>query len=256
MITCGIKISHDGAVAVLDDRRLVFSTEIEKLDNGRRYSALGDLDRIAGILGAHGLEVSDVDRFVVDGWWTAGGGPTRIDTLSGGQPVTVDAAPYAADPLAPAPPPRYLFDGIAGSPLAGGYSSYPHATHHLYASYCSGPFAGQTALGLVWDGGTLPRLYLIRAGRPVAGEYLGPLFGLVGDVFTYFCMALEPFYRSFDGLTEVEIAEHHLGTAGKAMAYAGLGAVDDDVLAALDKLVVELTAESVGPEVGTALDTR
>lgn len=256
MIICGIKVSHDGAVAVLDGGRLVFSTELEKLANGRRYSALGDLDRIVAILGDHGLDVADVDRFVIDGWWSEDGGPTMIDTLSGGKPVRVATAPYVADPFEAAPPPRYAFDGIAGSPLARGYSSYPHASHHLYASYCTGPFAGQTALGLVWDGGTLPRLYLVRPGRPVTAEYLGPLFGLVGDVFTYFCLALEPFHRSLDGLTEVEVVEHHLGTAGKAMAYAGLGAADDDVLAALDKLAAELGADSMGPEIGTALATR
>ncbi|MET8468648.1 carbamoyltransferase N-terminal domain-containing protein [Streptomyces sp. NPDC006422] len=256
MIVCGVKVSHDGAVAVLDGQRLVFSAEMEKLGNGRRYSALGDLDRITAVLADHGLDVSDVDRFVVDGWWSEDEGPPRIDTLSGGRPVAVHTAPYVADPLTPAAPPRYTFDGIPGSPLAGGYSSYPHATHHLYASYCTGPFAGQSALGLVWDGGTLPRLYVLRPGRPVTGEYQGPLFGLVGDAFTYFCLALEPFRKRLDGLTEVQVVEHHLGTAGKAMAYAGLGAVDDDVLAALDKLVAELGVESLGPELGTRLAER
>ncbi|MDI9830632.1 carbamoyltransferase N-terminal domain-containing protein [Streptomyces sp. KAU_LT] len=256
MIVCGVKVSHDGAVAVLDGQRLVFSAEMEKLGNGRRYSALGDLDRITAVLADHGLDVADVDRFVVDGWWSEDDGPPRIDTLSAGRPVSVATAPYVADPFAPAPPPRFTFDGVAGSPLAGGYSSYPHATHHLYASYCTGPFAGRTALGLVWDGGTLPRLYVLRPGRQVTGDYQGPLFGLVGDAFTYFCLALEPFRKPLDGLSEVQVVEHHLGTAGKAMAYAGLGAADDDVLAALDKLVADLGLDSLGPVAGTRLAER
>lgn len=256
MIICGVKVSHDGAVAVLDGDRLVFSAEIEKLGNGRRYSALGDLDRITEALIAHGLDVGDVDRFVVDGWWSTEDGPPTIPTLRGGKPVEVAVAPYVADPQLPGPPPRYAFNGIAGSALAAGYASYPHVSHHLFASYATGPYADQTAFGLVWDGGTLPRLYLVRPGRPVTGEYLGPLFGLVGDVFTYFCTALEPFARSLDGLSEVETVEYHLGTAGKAMAYAAFGAVDLEALAMLDKLANELSSDAIGPEVGSVLAER
>jgi hypothetical protein len=45
VIICGIKASHDGAVAVVEDGRLRFSVETEKLGNGERYSALGSLYR-------------------------------------------------------------------------------------------------------------------------------------------------------------------------------------------------------------------
>ncbi|MFX0576633.1 carbamoyltransferase N-terminal domain-containing protein [Nocardia nepalensis] len=38
MVICGIKVSHDGGVAVVEDDRLVFSIEMEKLGNGLRYS--------------------------------------------------------------------------------------------------------------------------------------------------------------------------------------------------------------------------
>jgi carbamoyltransferase len=34
VIICGIKASHDGAVAVVEDGRLRFSVETEKLGNG------------------------------------------------------------------------------------------------------------------------------------------------------------------------------------------------------------------------------
>lgn len=259
MIICGIKVSHDGAVAVLDGQRLVFSAELEKIANGRRYSALGDLHRVADILGVYGFAVEDVDRFVVDGWYPEDGETeTRIPTLNDGEPVRVGAAPYVADAFGPAPPRRFAFDGIPGSPLGRGYSSYAHATHHLFGSYGSSPFAarGEEALGLVWDGGTLPRLYRIRPGSPVTAEYLGPLFGLVGDVFTFLCLRLEPFRRDFTRLTEVEVVEHHLGTAGKAMAYAGLGSVDQDALRVMEKVAVELTAGSLDAEVGAAIADR
>jgi carbamoyltransferase len=50
MIICGVKVSHDGGVALIDGSRLQFSIEVEKLDNCHRYSDLGDLDRIGEIL--------------------------------------------------------------------------------------------------------------------------------------------------------------------------------------------------------------
>lgn len=52
MIICGIKASHDGGVAVIEDGRLRFSAEVEKLGNGARYSSLGDLQRVTDILAA------------------------------------------------------------------------------------------------------------------------------------------------------------------------------------------------------------
>jgi len=259
MIICGVKVTHDGAVAVLDGQRLVFSTEIEKLGNGRRYSALGDLGRIAEILAAHGISPADVDRFVVDGWYPDGDDEQpRIPTDSAGAPVMLPVAPYVSDPFGPVPPQRFGFDGIAGSPLAGGYSSYAHVTHHLFASYCTSPFAarGEQALGLVWDGGVLPRLYHLRPGSPVTAEYVGAVLGIVGDVFTYFCLRLDPFQRDLAGMTDLEMVEHHLGTPGKAMAYAGLGAVQPDALTLIDKLVAELSAETLDADIGTAIAER
>jgi len=43
MIFCGLKLTHDGAVSVIQDNQLLFCTEIEKhkKDNAR-YSSIDD----------------------------------------------------------------------------------------------------------------------------------------------------------------------------------------------------------------------
>lgn len=44
MIICGVKLTHDGGVALIDDGRLVFSVEMEKLANNPRHQRIDDLE--------------------------------------------------------------------------------------------------------------------------------------------------------------------------------------------------------------------
>lgn len=258
MIICGVKVSHDGGVAVIDGQRLVFSVEIEKLDNGRRYSALGDLRRIEEILGAEGIEIADIDRFVVDGWYPVDGDTsTRIATMLDGMPVKLLAAPYTSDETTGGALHRRRFDGPVGGPLAGGYASYSHASQHVLASYCTSPFAahGEPALVLAWDGGMFPRLY--RVGQaPLRINYLGPLFPLLGDVFVEFCMQLDPFRRDISSMSPDELTRHHLEIPGKAMAYAAAGSVQTDAFMAIEKLLDELNTTSVDSTIGQVVAAR
>src|SRR4051812_6325679 len=69
-LICGIKATHDGAIAAISDGELLFSYEAEKFTNRSRYANLIDED-IPGALSSHGLDLDMVDTFVVDGW--AGG---------------------------------------------------------------------------------------------------------------------------------------------------------------------------------------
>ncbi|MEU5306591.1 carbamoyltransferase N-terminal domain-containing protein [Streptomyces noursei] len=93
MLICGIKVTHDGGVAVIDGNRPLFSIEVEKLGNGQRYGYLGDLARVAEILAAEGVDVRDVDRFVVDGWLEDGPAEhALIRTQHNGSPATLTVA--------------------------------------------------------------------------------------------------------------------------------------------------------------------
>lgn len=242
MLICGVKVSHDGGVAVFDGDTLLFSIELEKVGNGRRYSPLGDLDRVGDLLSAHGIAPGSVDQFVLDGWWDeAGTGGPSIRTARGGRPHTVTVAPYVHSGRGSAPLDRYLFstDGLGG-PGETGYASYYHATGHLMGAYATSPFArrGEDALVLVWDGGITPRLYEVRA-REHTVRTVAPLLSAIGNVFPHLCGRLEPFRVPAVAIGADEAQQRqHLEIAGKAMAYAALGTVREAAFGVLDELLV------------------
>src|SRR5215217_7863324 len=124
MLFCGLKLTHDGGVALVEDGRLVTSVEVEKLDNGLRYAELGDLDVVEQVLAAEGVELADVDAFAVDGWGYGEAAPSVL-TAAGGRPVTLRVAPYreetTGDSLAP-----HAFDGLTVGQKQFPYRSYHH----------------------------------------------------------------------------------------------------------------------------------
>lgn len=259
MIICGVKVSHDGGIAVVDGNRLVFSVEIEKLNNSRRYIGLSDLNLITDILDAENIDAGDIDRFVIDGWFPAPGASSLwVPTSHHGHPLRLPVAPYVSDGARRDPLHRLMFPCVDGGILRGGYASYTHASGHALGAYCSSPFAsrGADSLVLAWDGGMLPHLYHVDAER-VEIKYLGPLFPLVGNIFGQFCWQLEPFYRDLTSLSEEELERHELEVPGKAMAYAALGHVEpgafkvfDEILDEFDTVAVE-AASSLGQAVVT-----
>jgi carbamoyltransferase len=69
MITCGLKLTHDAAICILEDNRLIFSIEIEKLNNNKRYSKFTtSFSEVGNLLSAYNIRFSDIDKFIVDGW--------------------------------------------------------------------------------------------------------------------------------------------------------------------------------------------
>ncbi|MEM8908917.1 MAG: carbamoyltransferase N-terminal domain-containing protein, partial [Bacteroidota bacterium] len=68
MIFCGIKITHDGGIALIENGVLKLSIEMEKIANNSRYSSLKDLDQIQAILYDYGYTLDQIDHFVIDGW--------------------------------------------------------------------------------------------------------------------------------------------------------------------------------------------
>jgi carbamoyltransferase len=242
MRICGIKITHDGGVALLADNQLVFSVEIEKLENNHRYQPIDYLERVAEILRRENVDPASVDRFVVDGWWSqAADGSTHVQSTAAGRTVDLAVAPYVdAGPERP-PLARYTFR----TPHLGfadlEYSSYHHATGHLLGCYCSSPFAKrcEDALILVWDGGMVPRLYEVTA-RTLSARPVGALLPMVGSVFGDFCGCFEPFFADRAGWSEEQDLFYDLSIAGKAMAYAGLGRVEENAFDYLDDIIDDL----------------
>jgi carbamoyltransferase len=244
MLICGIKVSHDAGIAVINDGELLFSIEIEKLDNRHRYSSLGDLGRVAQILKSEGVDPADIDQFVVDGWFVQGVDDTEVTdpavlAARGGGRLPIPVAPYQDRPGG-SPLARYSFADHAFSPSGAGYVSYHHVSNHLLGGYCSSPIAarGEDALVLVWDGGTVPRLYAVTAATRTVRP-LTALLPITGDMFGEFSSHLEPFFRDTDGFSADEIMRHHLSVAGKAMAYAAIGRVEEDAFPVFDSVLAE-----------------
>lgn len=223
MITCGLKLTHDGAIALLHGDKLVFSIEMEKIGNGDRYSQVDDLDVVPGLLAAHGYTLDDVDAWVVDGWDGAEYGTAEL--ASAGSPVALTVAPYretaaCPDLLAPAVAARIP---IAGRELP--YVSYLHVAGHVASAYCTSPFAvrRESSYVLVWDGGLFPRLYYAEPDGGIVNH--GELFALTGHAYATAGHHFGPFYRADEALTVDD-----LSVAGKLMAYVALGRPRTDVL--------------------------
>lgn len=200
------------------------------------------------------MDVADIDRFVVDGWFTqrADGAPA-IATFAGGKPLELPVAPYTDGPTTSEPLARYSFDGYDFGPSTAGYSSYHHVSNHLLGAYCSSPFAmrGEDAVVLIWDGGMIPRLYHVEAGtRTITTVPLG--LPLLGNSFAEFSASFGPFRKDTSGMSADETLRHHLSIAGKAMAYAALGTVQESAFAVFDQIIggFVTVAEENGRQIG------
>lgn len=221
MLICGVKTTHDGGVALIDDGRLVFSYEMEKLNNNERYSKIDDLGIVFDLLAEHGYRAEDVDHFVLDGWH-------KTHKVRGwhGQEVEVVLAPYRRglvtnDLLQPF---RYQVQDLE-------YLSFTHYAGHVASGYCSSPFSrsGEGSYVLSWDGWMFPFLYYVDPATGTA-ENCGPLMPLIGDSYYQLCRHFPPFDKPLE-------FPHFLGLAGKIMAYIALGQPREEVIEHLGQTV-------------------
>jgi carbamoyltransferase len=247
MRICGIKASHDGGVAVIEDGKLLFSVEVEKLANRERYSPLENLVHVNDILAQEGLSPDDIDRFVVDGWYTtAPDGSHAIEILDGDRHTWIPNAPYVEAVGDAGPLQRHVFDDHRFN-AAGGHVSYTHVANHLVGAYSTSPFAarGEDALVLVWDGGIIPRLYEVRAADLSVG-LVSALTPIVGNTFADFSGQFDPFLpEGTRALSAEEADRRHLSIAGKAMAYAALGRVETEAFPVLDGILNEFSGVAI-----------
>ncbi|MGY8663835.1 nodulation protein NodU [Bradyrhizobium sp. UFLA05-109] len=246
MRICGIKLTHDGAIALVEDGRLIFCIEQEKRSNNPRYQTIDNLDAIVVALADHGLHPREVDQFVIDGW--AGKEESQFEILSGTVPITLKGGPYIECH------PEGLLDSRDGFGLKldGSdfpYRSYPHVTGHVAAAYCTSPFAKavQPAFCLVWDGGSFPRLYYVEQGGARFIECLFPVIGHVyaaaGLHFGPYKQANHPIWDLGDpGVDPGGAGKLNLGVAGKVMAYIALGSVDETIVTVFQELYQERLA--------------
>ncbi|MCI0471451.1 MAG: hypothetical protein L0Y73_07335 [Candidatus Aminicenantes bacterium] len=239
MIICGLKLTHDGAIALIDNGKLVFCYEMEKLNNSPRYSNLHlNFETICGFLNAHGCNLEDVDQIVIDGWGDELGFNTDkeeeytmpVDLGKGS--FTLRFAEYGYiihdENLLERKEFNYPEQGLS-------YSSYRHASGHIMAAYCTSPFAKrkEDSFVLGWDGGMVPQLFYYH-WRDNKIENLGPIFLLMGYIYQRFAMKFKP----YDHLPLSDLT-----VAGKVMAYIALGKVQDELLKEFRKIYREQNDE-------------
>jgi carbamoyltransferase len=219
---CGLKLTHDGGFALVDAGKLLLCTESEKVDNGARYADLSDLGRIRTLLADLGLDFDELD-VAVDGWVQFHGGATEVAVRADGVRQWIPVAGY--DERRDARLGGAPLTAVSGRfPGAGpAYRSFAHATGHLFSAYCTSPAAaaGEPSLVLVWDGGMPACLYRIDPRSRTVRAY-GVALDISGAIYPTFASLLDPFRLPPDS-----DAEDYLPISGKAMAYAGLGAVSD-----------------------------
>ena len=237
MKICGIKLTHDGALALIDNGRLVFSYEMEKIDNGIRHSIFKlSLEEINEVLLSHGYRFDEIDHWAIDGWGEDIDPRNVISndfamdfSFDGKKNISIKMAEYGnlvgrkEDVLCPS--------HFSIPELGLNYTSYMHVTGHIASAYCTSPFARrqEDSFILVWDGGMPPQLfYLNHSSRKI--ENLGPLFYLMGHIYISFPHQFPPFND--------RPKEHAI--AGKAMAYIALGSVREDILARYHEIYKEV----------------
>ena len=229
---CGLKLTHDGTIAVVEGGRLIFSTEIEKVNGNARHCAIGKSDRIITALESFGYSTEDVRTFVIDGWGLANVGAAsgkpkgeRSSTVTIEDEGTIHSLAVSRYREASADDDITRLRGFSGLPLQGrsfNYLSSYHVTGHILAAYSTSTFAlDETDCHvLAWDGGIYPSLYLVKASERRI-DCLGPLFRMFGDAYSDFAGRFTPFvHEKHDELT----------IAGKVMAYIALGRTRPEIM--------------------------
>jgi carbamoyltransferase len=230
MIICGIKLTHDGAIALIDNGKLIFSYEMEKLDNMPRHSDFAiTMERVDSILASYGYSFGGVDRWVIDGWdgWDVYEMTETVPHkkyaysiyLDGTNEVEIELADYGhfvakTEDILEA---SHFKIKELGLP----YKSYKHVTGHVIGAYCTSPFAKrrEDSFVLVWDGGMPPQLFYYNYKENKV-QNLGHLFLLAGHIYINFAHAFKPFC----------LQERSLSIAGKAMAYIAVGDTVPEIL--------------------------
>lgn len=235
MIICGVKLTHDAGVALIEDGRLRFSVEMEKLDGNPRYASLDHLRRVSQVLADFGYDVTDVDQFVVDGWH-----PNHLLHLTPDGQVIDGSSPAGAHLLQEHPAARklalagYRHDDLmtrsAGRALGIDYASYCHYAGHVVGGYMTSPFAraGRSSYVMCWDGAMVPMLYHVDAASRSVRQ-VAQLSTLVGMAY-FMLAATQP---PFDGPVPFP---QSLGLSGKIMAYVACGTPRPEIVSSLETI--------------------
>jgi len=230
MITCGLKLTHDGSVCIVDGDKLISCTEIEKICDNLRYSPLCLSSHVEQILAQEGLSVNDVDTFVIDGW--------DVDKppsfYNEGMKAHVNTASYMERYAGEQYLKAYVGRRLRIGEQERDFVSYMHVVDHVCVAWATSPFARtcESCHVLLWDGGVPATLYWID---PECGaiEHRGILLGFLGHVYPIFAQFYMPFLQDVVDVSSLSIA-------GKVMAYIALGQDREEISSLLERRYNEM----------------
>lgn len=235
----GIKLTHDGGLALIDNGQLIFSYEMEKIKNNNRIEKfILTFKDVQIILNEYGYSIKELDHIAIDGWGVNDQSiehepeiTTLFDAkLNENQYEDIRVAKYGR--LISEKEDVLTSNEFVIESLNLKYTSYMHVTGHIFGAYTTSPFSREEASSyiLVWDGGMPPQLfYFDFNSKKVINN--GYLFLFTGDIYTGFAKEYKPFN---------EIEKHHYSVPGKLMAYIALGETKQDLLNQFQNIYDEL----------------
>lgn len=205
----GIKLTHDGGVAAVRDGKLLFSVEMEKINDNPRYSEIGSLEDIFSILKTEGVDPKDCE-FCIDGWHSR-------------KELGVGIAGYSWDDR----------DGDARFHHSqfGHYRSCVHIESHLYGTHLLSPHADEETYILLCDGGNAPELFVTEGEGYKFIARLSKLTGLFYRVMGFYRGPYKEDWKSFAYSPEIRCPmENGRHVPGKIMSFMNSGEVDYHML--------------------------
>jgi len=229
--TIGIKMTHDAAVAAVHEDRILFSVEMEKVDEGDRYTKMKNLASIEKILNDFDIEPKQI---VIDGWKRG-----KINS-----PLLLNVAPYHEFDY-PNPPNalhRHLFTNhnfiINNKGIS--YSSYCHITGHIVGTFVTSPFpVDERCASISWDGSQEPRFHWINPLKEEKISFVASLLPFYGKIYSIIGYYFGPYKNKkiCDSPVNVGFSKDDvfgsLDVPGKLMSYIGLGKVNHHLQSAM-----------------------
>ncbi len=235
MNICALKITHDGTVAYAEDSELIFSVELEKINNNFRFSHINSVEDIDYIFKMFNRCREDVDVWLIDGWAkedisldytyvSIGHNRFVVNNYENNQENIDKCETYRNETV-------------------GEYYSFTHVYSHLCATYCTSPFAqnGESSYILMFDGGSKSALYYYDA-RINQIKFIDYITKFCGDIYPGLASRFEEFAYTRRKKGGQNTFTHHY--AGTVMAYIALGNRDKDIVDYMREIYDEMSENS------------
>jgi len=234
----GIKYTHDSSIALIEDNKLIFSVENEKINNGDRYKKSNDLYFAEEILKNYGLCLEDINVIVIDGWIYNGNIKIESDKIKDFNFPVAKYYDYDSDLTV-----TKYFDN---KNFLYEYCSYPHILGHIIGTYCTSKFADHKipVYSLVFDGNQPPRIDIVNPNSPVKVKFIdhchifsGSIYGIMG--YYYGPYKDEAIINKINVHSRANKLFHNYGIPGKLMSYIGLGKISKELMFSLNDMYIE-----------------